>query len=195
MSAEQYANQLRALLPRGEAWRAERGSLMDSLLLAIATEFARIDARGGDLLNEADPRTTVELLEDWERVLGLPNPCITEEQTNAQRRAAVVEKVRRLGGQSVAYFLQVAESLGYDITITEFRPFVAGSDAGDPLTNGDWIFTWQVNGPEVTTTDFKVGVSAVGEPLRTWGNEELECVINQLKPAHTHVLFAYAESE
>ncbi|PTT74648.1 phage tail protein, partial [Pseudomonas sp. HMWF007] len=72
--------------------------------------------------------------------------------------------------------------------------FRAGhSSAGDPLTNGPWAFTWVVRAPAVSITYFRSGQSASGEPLRTWGNDTLECKINQLKPAHTIALFAYGE--
>lgn len=198
LKAAQYARQLKALLPSGPAWQGVRdsGSTGEKVLLAIAEELARIDARGGDVVDEMDPRTAVETLEDWETALGLPNPCVTQTQTTEQRRAAVVSKLAQLGGASRAYFIQVAAALGYTITIEEFRPFLAGfANAGDSLTNDtEWRYTWQVNAPETTVSTFKVGIGKVGEPLRSWGNEELECVIEQLKPAHTHVLFAYGET-
>ena len=44
----------------------------------------------------------------------------------------------------------------------------------------------------VAITPFRVGAGAVGEPLRAWSNEVIECQFNRLKPAHTRVLFAYA---
>ncbi|MNJ68827.1 hypothetical protein D3C77_651150 [compost metagenome] len=84
--------------------------------------------------------------------------------------------------------------LGYTITIEEFRPFRAGlAAAGDALTNGGWAFTWRVHAPEVAVIPFRAGLSAAGEQLRAWGNDTLECKINQLKPAHTVALFAYGD--
>jgi uncharacterized protein YmfQ (DUF2313 family) len=41
--------------------------------------------------------------------------------------------------------------------------------------------------------EFRAGLSAAGERLRTWGNDTLECKLNQLKPAHTIALFAYGD--
>jgi uncharacterized protein YmfQ (DUF2313 family) len=78
------------------------------------------------------------------------------------------------------------------VAIDEFRPFRVGSSgAGDALTNGLWAFAWYIQAPEVSPVDFCVGQSAVGEPLRAWGNDTLECKITQLKPAHTIPIFAY----
>jgi uncharacterized protein YmfQ (DUF2313 family) len=62
---------------------------------------------------------------------------------------------------------------------------------GDALTNGDWVFAWQVNTESDTIDLFRVGYSAVGDPLSTSRADALECVINRLKPAHTVVLFNY----
>ncbi|MOA66858.1 hypothetical protein D3C78_1937710 [compost metagenome] len=36
-----------------------------------------------------------------------------------------------------------------------------------------------------------MGISTTGEPLRAWGNDTLECKIEQLKPAHTRVIYGY----
>lgn len=193
ISAEQYANQLASLLPSGQAWdNDKRSSLMGRLLKAFALELARIDLRGEDLMNELDPRTTLELLPDWERVLGLPDPCLSQAGTLAQRRQAVTTKLTLIGGQSKQFFIDLAAGLGYTITITEFYPFVAGSDVGDELYNSDeWRYTWQINAPETTITEFRVGQSTTGEALREWGNEQLECAMNLRKPAHTNLLFAY----
>lgn len=194
MTATDYLAQLQALLPQGFAWPREADAALTKLLLAWADELARVDGRAADLIEEADPRTTAELLADWERVAGLPDPCVEAlagTQTTAQRRAALVAKLTTIGGQSAAYYIALAASLGYTITVTEFRPFVAGSVAGDALTNDEWIFAWQVNAPAESIVAFAAGRSCAGEPLRAWGNELLECVINRLRPAHTHVLFAY----
>ena len=41
---------------------------------------------------------------------------------------------------------------------------------------------------------FRAGQSTAGEPLVSiTANGELECAINRTKPAHTNVLFAYAD--
>lgn len=192
-SAAAYARQLKALLPQGVAWNLQPESVLSKVMLALADELSRVDSRAVDLEREIDPRSTVELLIDWERILDLPDGCTPDGQTVEQRRAAVVAKYTQLGGQSRQFFIDVADALGYAITITEFRPFRAGiSTAGDPLTNTSaWLHTWQVNAPAETIFYFRAGSGSAGEPLRNWGNEQLECVISDRKPAHTRVLFTY----
>lgn len=196
-TADQYREQLKALLPPGRAFPRERGTTLHGLLDAMAQELARLDARADRLTFEAVPSTTAELLADWERVAGLPDTCSgLLADTQQGRRNDLVSKLVSRGGQSIAYFKEVAAALGFDIEIEEFRPFRAGwSQAGDALTNGDWVFTWRIRAPEVTVVPFRAGIGAAGEPLATWGNEGLECRINRYKPAHTNVIFGYGGVE
>lgn len=194
MRASDYLSQLIALLPRGPLWdgMAQAGSRCRELLAALAEEFARVDGRSIALLDETDPRTTYELLAEWEAWAGLPDSCIGEPPTIVQRRHALHERVTSSGGQSRDYFIRLAANLGYEVTITEFRPARTSiAAAGDAITNGDWIFAWQVNAPETTVTEATAGSAAAGEPLRSWGNQALECAIRKRKPAHTYVLFTY----
>lgn len=194
-TADQYKQLLKSLLPPGEAFPRDSGTDMDDLLSALAEEWARIDARGATLIVESLPSTTSELLSDWERVAGLPDKCSgTLEETLQGRRKVLIAKLTSNGGQSRAYFIEVAAALGYEVTIEEFLPFRAGlSVAGDPLTNGAWVFAWRIHAPNVTVIQFRAGQSVAGERLRTWGNDTLECKINQLAPAHTIPIFAYGE--
>lgn len=193
MTANEYLAQLQALLPQGPAWPREANAALTQLLAAWADELARVDGRAADLIEEADPRTTAELLADWERVAGLPDACVAAygiTQTTAQRRAALVAKLTTIGGQNAAYFIALAARLGYTITITEYKTFTVRSKVNDPINDLPWRFVFTVNAPLNTVRRFTVR-SAVNEPLAEWGNELLECVIARLKPTHTHVLFAY----
>ena len=194
-TADEYREQLKALLPPGQAFPRDTGTTLDDLLGGMAEEFARLDERAMRLVVEANPAFSNELLTDWERVAGLPDKCSGSLETTIQgRRRVLTAKLSSTGGQSPAYFISVAAALGYTVTIEEFRPFRAGlSRAGDALTNGDWVYAWRVRAPAQTVIPFRAGLSAAGEALQTWGNDTLECKINQLKPAHTIALFAYGE--
>lgn len=69
--ASVWARVLKGLLPRGRAWRLRPDDLFARLLLAAGDEAERIDGRANALQAAIDPRTPGELLEDYERVLGL----------------------------------------------------------------------------------------------------------------------------
>lgn len=163
----------------------------------LAAEGAALDAaegRSAALIDEADPRTTVDLLADWERVAGLPDTCVIDadgDLTPAQRRAALVARLTAQGGQSPPYFVALAAALGYAVTITEFHLHTVEDDVEYGLYDGDWIHTWQVNAAVLTVFDFRVE-DTVDDPIAWWGNNGLICIIRRYKPAHTAVLFDYS---
>lgn len=185
---------LHALLPQGAAWPREPGTVLDMLLSAMAQRAASQHARIGTLADEeAFPPAASEMLSDWERTYGLPDGCGSEGDSTAQRRAALLARIAERGGQSRGYFIGVAAALGFTVTIEEFRPFRVGrSRVGDRLHGPSWLYTWRIRAPEATIVPFRVGISRAGDPLRSWGNERLECVIRRISPAHTTVLFAYS---
>jgi uncharacterized protein YmfQ (DUF2313 family) len=180
-------------LPRGAAWPRDPDALLTSLTAALAARHADVHRRAVQLLAvEADPRSTVEMLPDWEHAYGLPDPCTPLNATLQQRRAALVAKIVSIGGQSRAYFIQVAAALGYAITIEEFKPSIVGvTHCGDLLRDKGWRFLWRVHAPAVKSWRAKAGASTAGEFLGAHGTGPLECVLNRLKPAHTVLEFAY----
>lgn len=193
MTDVDYLRQLQALLPSGPAWPRDDDATLTQLLHGLAVELARVDGRATQLLEEADPRTTAELFADWERVAGLPDACVIAfagDQTAAQRRASLVGRLATLGGQSAAYYIALAASLGYTVTITEFWEHAVTDDVEHPLYGAAWNFAWQVNGALNTVTDITVE-SVVEDSISAWGNTLLECVLKRLAPAHSTVLFSY----
>jgi uncharacterized protein YmfQ (DUF2313 family) len=130
---DDYAQQLLALLPTGQAWPRDPGSTLVRGIMGLAQYYGFVDGRAADLLErESDPRQTIELLTDWERNWGLPDPCVAEPLTIGDRRTALMQKMTLLGAQSRQFFIDVAKQLGYDITISEYAPFMAGvSNVGE----------------------------------------------------------------
>ena len=197
LSAADYLDTLQKLLPYGPAWTDDGDAAVTRMLTGLAQELARIDARSWQLIDEADPRTTNELFPDWERVAGLPDPCVVAlggQQTFAQRRAALLSRLIQVGGQSRAYFIAVARALGFSISITEGWQQIDTviSPVNNPLANGGWIYTWTIHVPLGDTRSTLTVNGRVSDPLAAWGNTLLECVMRRLKPAHTTLLFSYS---
>lgn len=138
------------------------------------------------------PDTSGAMLTDWERVLGL-------ETTNAGkpytvRLSAVLLKINAVGGLSIPYFIQLAQSAGYTITIDEPQPFRVGINrAGDRLAPEEIMWVWVVNVAANTQTvwRFRAGASCAGERLSSFSDSVIESVFQDLKPAHSFVRFAY----
>lgn len=183
-------------MPRGDvAWPIEEDAQDTRLLAGLAVEFARIDARVETLITESDPRSAHELLPAWEHLLGLPDKCNKGLTTTIpERREAVVAKLTMMGGASKAFFIALAASLGYDIIIDEFRPFICGlSRCGDRLNGPASVrHVWRVRVSGPRFTPFRSGISQCGDRLgKITRADDLECKLFTIKPAHTHLIFNY----
>jgi uncharacterized protein YmfQ (DUF2313 family) len=187
------ADQLRLLLP--PVSYDGTAPYLSATIEAEANAINLADAQARMVYSAIFPDSG-EGLADWERVLALPDPClIGQVQTVGQRVQAVISKLQGRAGQSKAFFIALAKSMGYDITITTFKPARAGiARAGDPLNGGDWNFTWRVNAPAVTTSHAQAGITGAGDPLTAWGNRALECRLGQMKPAESILLFGYGDN-
>ncbi len=152
----------------------------------IAREGAQLDsveASAGQLQREIVPQTCDVTIADWERVCGL-TPVSTD--TLQMRQARVIAKLREYGGLSVPYFIAVAATMGYTVTIEELRANTDGYGV-------EGIFRWRVTFTGTPLYYFRSGQSRAGErlvdgPLAT----ALEGLFTDLKPAHTMIIFAYS---
>ena len=271
-SGDDYGTALLALLPQGQAWPRDPGSTLDLTCRGLAHYWGDVDRRAADLLEqESDPRKTIELLPDWERNWGLPDPCYQEPLTITERQHALVQRMTIEGAQSRQFFIDVAASIGYTITISEYRPFVVGLDRcgdnrvygyvaprhawfrtsrnecgvdphcliileeqynvppggkipimynewgwpvlncrGVPVTNGElscWPnygfgppanrFYWTVHVDKAKLTWFRCssGQTGVDPHLRIGYADDLECLLNRWKPAHTVIVFDYSAQQ
>lgn len=195
---EFYKSQIRALFPRGRLWTFTPGGVLDKLIEGIAGEFVRIDDRSEDLLRESDPRTTVELLDEWQAHVGLPGACGNLATTDDEIRAQIVAKLIQSGPQNKAFFVNLARSLGYDITVNDiydFMPFRAETGRAEEYLaeHEDWIYTFLIKVNTVNLRYFRAETHRAEDRLSEYGDEVLECLVNEQKPAHTIALFEYPE--
>lgn len=195
-----YKDLLKRLFPKGWAWRGKKGGTFDLILESMAGEPARLEERIIDFIDEMDPRLTFELLETWERLLGLPDECTPANSNPSlyERRVRILQKLSTGGGQSPAFFKLILAQLGYDaeiIDVQNFKAFRVGyGRCGEPLANTPaWAYTFMVKAPAELVRYFRTGQSTVGERLVILENETLECIIRKYAPAHTTVLFSFGE--
>jgi len=180
------------LLPRGRVWSRDLGSVQNRTLLGLNTSYETNTARANQLLVDAFPGTAYELLPEWESTLGLPDPCAGPAPTIQARRAQVVARLTATGGQSVPYFIELAATLGYTVTITQFMPSRFGKRFGTPFGGRDWAHAWEINAPSFSVNKLRFGDS-FGVPFAYWTNNVLQCELLALKPAHTILNFSYSE--
>lgn len=206
---EAYRRLIAKLLPPGKAWEKVRDEL---LLQGMAVEYARVEARAADCLREIDPKQTVELLQDWEDLLGIPDECTPEGQTTEERQTQIAQKLAAVGGLSASYYEFIAEQLGFDINVVDAHSFRVGRQrVGEALTNGvypdgvfrvgdrvgnelskaGWRFYYIAEVPLSELVKFRTGIGRVGDPLVKYSNVLMECTLKRLKPAHRNIFFKF----
>jgi uncharacterized protein YmfQ (DUF2313 family) len=206
-TGDDYTQAFLALLPEGQAWPRHFDSTEYKACNGLSQYWGFVDSRAADLLErESDPRLAVELFPDWERNWGLPDPCFFHDGGDlASRRAILMLKMTLLGGQSRDFFVEVAKRLGYSITIREYSPFMVGiSQVGD-VRDDRGFPRWQIGPPEmrycwsIAVADIQLvwfrvdaGQCGVDPHLRIGFPEDLECLLNKWKPAHTEIVLDFS---
>jgi uncharacterized protein YmfQ (DUF2313 family) len=171
-SVADYTAAIQALLPRGRVWPRDPNATLIKVAAALAAIYVRTNARANALITDAFPATSVELLTEWEATLGLPGWYGSQASTTAARQARVIATLTDTGGQSIAFFVGLLATLGWTVTINQFKRYTVRDNVVTPIWDDAWAHAWQV-------------VTA-GPP-----NALLETVVRRFAPAHTIVTFLY----
>lgn len=148
ITADAFARMLKALLPPSKLWRLDADSVLSLTLLASSDELVRVDGRGQDLLDEIDPRTTDELLPDFERMLGLVASG-TDDQRRARVIALIIQRQRfrpvdfqttlaPLLGQAPADVVVLEQSRAFAIAVGDDREIYRFFIYRDPTAPGSY---------------------------------------------------------
>src|SRR5262245_7487372 len=91
-AGDDYTEAFLRILPQRQAWpKADTSTTLFGVCDGLSQSWGFVDARAGDLLErESDPRHTIELLPDWERAWGLPDPCFPSATTIGERQRMLV---------------------------------------------------------------------------------------------------------
>lgn len=200
-----YKAILTALLPPGTALAGRRDSVLQRLLGGLSKELERVDSRSRAMLDEADPRRTRELFGEWESSFGLPDDCTPDEQAMTERRQALLGRIVSRGGMRPQDYKDLAAGLGYDgVEIIEYREAVigwydgpghAGAEIGDALNGEEWNHAWDALIPEGVVRQSVVSEAEIGDALRSWGDDLIECVLHKAGPSWGYLNVAYIEED
>lgn len=203
LTASDYQGLLSALVPPGKAWPTDPDSRFQRLLAGLAPEFARVDARAKRLLDEADPRQALYLFDEWESSYGLPSDCAPAEQSMADRSVALIGRIVGQGGMRGADYIALAEGLGYPGTMiiepreatveVETATGYVGSQIGDDINDVAWESSWTVLIPNGVIRQSVVDEAVIGDPLRSWGDELVECALRGARPSWLILQIGYLE--
>jgi len=203
LSAEDYRRAIFTLLPPGMVWPTDPESRLQRLISGMSREHVRVDSRAGELLLEADPRQASELFPEWESSYGLPDVCAPDNQSLADRRVALIGRIVGRGGMRALDYVDLAEGLGYDgLEIVEHHEATVelangsgprGAEIGDPLNDEDWLYAWDALVPSGVVREAVAGGSEIGDPLRSWGDELIECVLQRAAPSWLYLTVGYQD--
>lgn len=193
MTLDDCRNLVYNLLPPGLAWNRDQDSNLYALVESMAVEFCRMDDRIEDFLREIDPVQTEELLIDFESMYGLPDECLAElDQTEEERRNAVLAAIRARGGASIDYFKTLLLTLGFEVEIIDYTVARSGfsrcgdyayggevyaragrARAGDPIYNSGWQFWFSVIMDDLLVNYARAGEARCGDRLAVFEDGEI----------------------
>lgn len=185
-----------SLWPTGAAWGSPDGQAisLDSNLArftrVLVAGFEWIYGRAFQLAREATVSGVAELLPEWEEDYGLPDSCVDEISSTAERLRALEAKVNSQAVIHPSDFIRVAWAYGFDIEIEEPAIFECGfSECGGEHETGaarEETY-WVIRVRDMAIDYFIVGISELGrDPLFSFGEaERLLCIMRRLAPAWT----------
>lgn len=114
-------------------------------------------------------------------------------QSSVERASLAYQRLTELGGQSRAYFTNMAQLLGEPgVTISEFAPMHCNDDCNDALYSQADAFVWRVNIPRAAQAVVEASCnSTCNDYLQVYAPALLECAFQKRKPVHSQVIFAY----
>lgn len=158
------------------------GDLLARILSCLAGGLERVERDAYDLLNQTDPGVSTTLLADWERVLGLPEPCFQYETFLMSVEERQIQAHLKLfsAGQitSEQWYIDYAAGLGFGITIEEnpvdTNPFICGvATCGVESVGGRGGYS-----------NMTITIHTAESPIIV-----LQCILNKLKQAHTTITY------
>ena len=191
------------LAPRGPAWGTDEAGTGAGASQNQAIYWRRIGAIFGDLYrgafevaSQAMPSAITVSLDEWEYELGLPDPCSAGDQSIEARIRAVRMKHAAVGGSSPNYFICLARSAGYSITIEEpdsFECDASECDGDEYVADIDLRKFWIVTPAGVQETWFRPDEGECdADPLEGYSPMlELECLLQSVAPLHNILIFNY----
>lgn len=191
-SIEEYTDSLAGYLPDDPLFLAKKknGTNLRSLLRGMAWELFRVNGSLSAYASDVIPDETERFIDEWERVVGIPDGCFSGAGTLEERRRDVLIKLAALGVQTAEDFVGLAAKLGVVVDV------VPGSDSGVfPLgfpvlvfgTAEDARFTLVVSIESPLPLDSSFPYS-FPIPFGTKAVGTMRCMFQRLKPANCNLI-------
>mgnify|MGYP000919492952 CR=1 FL=1 len=187
---EQSTDELAAHAPDGVAWmrKYKEGSNIRGLLAGMAVPFNVLEQEIEYAAREFNANTTSDLISEWETSVGLPDNCIGALPDLAQRRAAVISRLRK----------------SPIVTLQEMQDFVNSQLDGQTITlyPGHPYYTLPYRLPqhlisapgkrfiivvEVERGGAKLPYQLPQQLIRGIDTSKIECIMARIVPANVYV--------
>lgn len=187
-----YITLLAQLLPPGLALSLEQNDTAD-LLGKTAAELQAVVRLDEILLREVDPRNSILLLDEIENSLGLPDRCSVGGQSQAERQVTAYNKLTDRSGVRRTRYIDIIQQLGIaQPQIDRFYLHTCNNTCEDAVfDHTDWLFTWSITLDDSAKSTPATCQSDCEEPLESWGNTQIECVLHKEAPAYSNLLIKY----
>ncbi len=168
------------------------GSNLKKVLLGLASEFVRFRDKTNLIYDQYDPRTTTNLITEWETQVGIPDQCFGNTGTLEERRTNILLKLAGVNVSTEEQFENIALILGFNIDVSN------GIDiAVFPLTL-PFVLLNGTEAPFTIVITLPVSEQPAGLPLElpftltSQVPDVLECLFNKIKPAQCNIIFRYS---
>lgn len=183
-----------AYLPDGRLFAAKNieGSNLRKLYTAFSYEYGRLQNKIYEISFEDDLSNTVNLINEWEKALQIPDDCFSNTTTMAQRRKQIVAKFALMNITTEQDWIDLAWFFGFRIKIEygiqyntftmKFPLYFAGSNKAARFT---MIITFMgISKPKnIFTMQFPI----VFEEDMNF----MLCLLKKLKPANVNIHFRW----
>lgn len=163
-------------------------------LLGVGIECSQSESYIHEMVRQHDISVTENLIEEWERAVGIPDSCFSGTGTIEERRRDVIAKISSFGVSTEQQFIDLAAQYGYTITIEHRNfnstPFDMQFDY--PLGSGDnagkfvMFVIFEGVSPPQNTFDMMFDYIFDDGPYNI-----VICLFNKLKPANTLIIYEF----
>lgn len=179
-----------------ELYRAKNteGSKTRALLAGLANEVIRFENQIQLLADDYYIWTCTSLIEAWEKAVGIPDDCLSQNVDIETRRKQVIAKLALMNIQTRQDFIDLAAFFGFEITIENgslYSTFPLQFPILFTGTSKEAYFTMIITfidvppPPELFPLKF---------PIKFGGSDPtafLRCLFGKLKPAQCMIVYRY----
>lgn len=192
-SIETNAQTIANMLPGGDLFIAKniKDSNLRKMLISLATELTRLEETIYELSIQYDLKNTVNLIDEWERALGIPDECFSSDGVPvALRQKQVFAKFALMNLVTEEDWKSLANLFGFTIQIIH------------PMNNNGFDYTFDFYFFDDKTARYTIiikfmGISAPEDVFdQTFdftfsADNVLICLFEHLKPANVQIKYEY----